>query len=123
MRFQPPIIDGGTDGPGRAHPTCKCKDRAQHRLAKASIPEQQQQTQLTEAFSRLEVSPWAVQLATINASIRSTLEGQDHASPNPDAHSLAKSSAPYEESKGDRVKLMCPHCRELFLPAALEQHK
>ena len=95
-------------GTGRAHPTCKCKDRAQHRLAKASVPEQtqdiyaasslsceggrvdqgklqvghlkgdtaalkkaqdvigvlrtgaeqrQQQTQLTEAFSRLEVSP------------------------------------------------------------------
>ena len=28
----------------------------------------------------------------------------------------------FEESKG-AAELMCPHCREMFLPAVLEQHK
>ena len=47
--------------------------------------------------------------------------GQDHASPNTDAHSLAKSSAPDEESKGN-AELMCTHCQGLFSPHSWELH-
>ena len=47
--------------------------------------------------------------------------GQDHASPNTDAHSLVKRAAPDEESKGT-AELMCTHCQGLFSPHSWELH-
>ena len=95
-----------------------------------SVPEQ---TQLTEAFARLEVSPSKAVCTKdarrasqqcrqhITGDRKSPPTGQDHASPNTDAHSLVKRAAPDEESKGT-AELMCTHCQGLFSPHSWERH-
>ena len=68
-----------------------------------SVPEQQQQTKQQTKRQKTQQTQVTEAFSRVESKRNSA-------------------SAPDEESKG-AAELMCPHCREMFLPAVLEQHK
>ena len=93
------------------------EQRQQQQTKQQTKRQKTQQTQVTEAFSYTPCIPAGGRVeGSLSRSFSFAIIGA-----NTDAHSLAKSSAPDEESKG-AAELMCTHCRELFSPHSWELH-